>query len=768
MVLGRSRPRPRADGSRLFAVRDTSFALQPAQSWSHERGSTLFTAGVDVLGGFPGYADRGCLLTGAQLRITDRYLLVDEGQAQGFGLPIDWLDGTVLVDLPGRDDYAVRVFYRSGGCSRLFTLKFRGGLVGGRGGRKSLRAREALHAAGLDDRYAEHPPLEPEFTLPWEQTREFEHENVIWTGRASAPVRVGAESAPSEVWLTTKSLIWGSGDGEGINRIPLPLLMDVVSTRLRDRIGTPVIYVAIGDGTTGRYELPFAFNLHTPPDRNFRERGAFLVGLRSRGLGDGIAAPYSQPWRATLLSVDDDEEARAVSRLHAREAPHLSDGFEQPAGEPGDNLFAAESAYDVDLEEQDFDEEPPRPLPRPDNISHISEIFERRRAAARRATPLETHAPAASPADRPPPPPMFLRADPVFDLDVTPAPAGGPSNPLLAAYTEIAAQAPHRSADSSGSQSCAESETAPPVDADSDSPAAEDIVVADAKRDWDEPREDPTERFATLTPLEPDSSGEAIPGTASDVVLAEWSAPSDAIDVDLALSERWALPPDRSERTAETAPARSEPPADAVPVEVTGQSPEPPGWWPDFGDDRTEAMPADATDRVLDDSIEPIEPFEPVEPNLPVAETGIDHPRTGAGIERLLTSGTQASDTDEWPAVRAYEETAIGALSDVLRVIDARAQGDRAAALTVYAPASWEQARALAELTEMAQHGAISAEDARHRRERLTALGEVCVRLRTLVELHANGILAADQLDAKRESLLQGLSDTLARGDAGR
>src|SRR5215216_5226701 len=115
MALDRARPRFRSDGSRLFAVRHVPIAVPTAYSWSSERGATLFEAHADIAGGFPGYADRGCLIAGARFRVTERYLLVDEGRPHGFGLPLAWIDGTTLVEQPGSDDHGLRIFYRSAG-----------------------------------------------------------------------------------------------------------------------------------------------------------------------------------------------------------------------------------------------------------------------------------------------------------------------------------------------------------------------------------------------------------------------------------------------------------------------------------------------------------------------------------------------------------------------------------------------------------------------------------------------------------------------------
>ena len=303
MVLGIARPRLRSDGPRLFAVRHSPMVATIVSDWSSRRGTVAFEASADVVGGFPGFADHGCVTQNAHVRITSNFLLVNEGTMPGFGIPIHWIEGTALIQEDGKEETALRVFYRERETPRSFTLHFRSNRLVARGARRAAKAQHALQSIGFDDRFADAPPLQPNFSLPWEQTREIENENVIWNGRANAPVKVGADLSPSDVWLTTRSIIWGSGSGQGINRIPLTFLQDMVSTRLRDRLGTPVIYLAIGNDHTGRFELPFLFNLDATPDRNFRERGAFLVGLRSRGLPVGSPAASHHPWRG-----DDDPE----------------------------------------------------------------------------------------------------------------------------------------------------------------------------------------------------------------------------------------------------------------------------------------------------------------------------------------------------------------------------------------------------------------------------------------------------------------------------
>ena len=91
-------------------------------------------------------------------------------------------------------------------------------------------------------------------------------------------------------------MIWGNETASGVQRIPLADLTDVAAEKLADRDETPALYVGVGNQATGHFDLAFIFNQQSTPDRNLRERGALLVGLRSRGLPIGHPTPVRQPW----------------------------------------------------------------------------------------------------------------------------------------------------------------------------------------------------------------------------------------------------------------------------------------------------------------------------------------------------------------------------------------------------------------------------------------------------------------------------------------
>ncbi|MFL5758142.1 MAG: hypothetical protein ACJ789_00305 [Thermomicrobiales bacterium] len=301
MVIGSSRPRTREDARSIIAL-DSARRSAVAADWHATRGAIRYEISCDLFGGFPGFAQCGGAQSGAHLRISDHFLLVDDGKATGFGLPISWLEGAVVFPLQQREEPGLRIFYQDGACPRVFTVRFRGGRLSMRAHRRAEHSLNLLISLGMNDRYTIEAPVEPNFRVPWDQTRQFELENVVWTGTTTAPLQVGLDAAPADVWLTTKSLIWGSPGGDGINRVPLPLVQDVITAQVDDRQKTPAVYISFGDESTGRYDLAFLFDRYDA-ERNLRERGAFLVGLRSRGIPLGAPVPLYQPWRITNPTV---------------------------------------------------------------------------------------------------------------------------------------------------------------------------------------------------------------------------------------------------------------------------------------------------------------------------------------------------------------------------------------------------------------------------------------------------------------------------------
>lgn len=306
MVLGLSREGSTiANLSRSPVVLDRSGPVFGWDDWLIERGAVTWEGSADVTGGFPGFATHGARLDGCQVRVTERFLLVDEGRGHGFGLPLAWLIDADVITSPFRGDRGetvLRVRYNDRDRARTFLVRFRGPFMALWGGWKAENALTALRDVGLEAGSEAMPPV-PEIAHSWLEASRFERENVIWSGVASASLGPGNELEPCDVWLTTRSVIWGGGMGDGVLRLPLERLVDVVSVDLESRRRTPAIYLACLDDGGGRHDLPFIFDRQHPAQRCHRERGALIVGLRSRGIPLGMASSPPQPWRSALARV---------------------------------------------------------------------------------------------------------------------------------------------------------------------------------------------------------------------------------------------------------------------------------------------------------------------------------------------------------------------------------------------------------------------------------------------------------------------------------
>lgn len=307
MVLGLTRDRTTL--ARRAPVLERTGPVYGWDDWLIERGSVQWEAPADLTGGFPGFAGHGCRLDGCQVRVTERFLLVNEGKGNGFGLPLAWLVDADVIPSPLRGDrgeVVLRVRYNDRDRVRTFLVRFRGPFLALRGPRRAEQALAALRGVGLEAGAEELPPL-PEITHSWLEAAKFEQENVIWSGVASASAGPGREPEPCDVWLTTRSVIWGGSMGDGVLRLSLDRVLDVIASELDGRGRTPVLYLSCADEAGGRHDLPFIFDRQHPAQRCHRERGALLVGLRSRGIPLGATPEPPRPWQSALARVAVDQ-----------------------------------------------------------------------------------------------------------------------------------------------------------------------------------------------------------------------------------------------------------------------------------------------------------------------------------------------------------------------------------------------------------------------------------------------------------------------------
>ena len=313
--------RVQSTGRRLRAKDGTT---DPGSDWAVRRGEQRYSGTFDVIGNFPGFEDCAGLIVNAEISVTTRYLIVDDGEPHGFALGIGWL---VEVSADGDPETFgdILIRYRHDDADVLFRL--RPGRV-----RLPLRARNRPEdlVAALSDVGAEAADLARDVSnalrLNWDSIQSLESESVVWRGEATAPLRPGLESAPATVWVTPTALVWGSPRGSGVNRLPLSTVTRLSSMSLNDDTATPTVYVRTRVISDIRLDLPFIFNLGA-----IREciagRAEFLGLFRPESVLEGVVSERPQPWLDEPISHSTEPASDEEGEGDA-ETPDEPDGDE--------------------------------------------------------------------------------------------------------------------------------------------------------------------------------------------------------------------------------------------------------------------------------------------------------------------------------------------------------------------------------------------------------------------------------------------------------
>jgi hypothetical protein len=298
--------RVQSAGRRLRTQGDAETARS---EWAIRRGDQRYVGTFEVIGNFPGFEQFAGLIVNAEVVVTDRFLIVDEGAPHGFALGLGWLiDVSADPDPETFGDVLIR--YRAEDANVLFRLR------PGKS-RLALRARgrpEELVAA-LSDAGAEVADLARDLAdklrLSWDSAASLETEAVVWRGQATAPLRPGLECAPASVWITPTALVWGCQKIRGVNRLPISTISRLSSTSLGDEHGSPTVYVRSRVISDVRLDLPFIFNLGAVRE-NVTARGEFLGLFRPDSVIEGLVSTRPQPWTEEA-SVESDDESEVTS-----------------------------------------------------------------------------------------------------------------------------------------------------------------------------------------------------------------------------------------------------------------------------------------------------------------------------------------------------------------------------------------------------------------------------------------------------------------------
>jgi hypothetical protein len=281
-------------------------AAPPADpSWHDAAGTLVYETACELGGAFPGYAEQGARMEHAQVRLYEHMLVVDEGRPRGFALPFDRIVATDDGDQTDIDDAMIRVRYRDGEETRLFALRPRASRLMFRGGRRTFRLLDELAALGVPGGPLDDIPGDTYITS-WGETDAFGHETMVWHGHASAPLTLRGERSGCDVFITSKSLVWGRDARSPIARVPIESIRDVTPGHGGARDPHPMAFVGIGDSEFERVEFAFVFDAHDTEDRNALERSAFVVHLRSRQVTLAYPEKPVQPWAIATVELIEE------------------------------------------------------------------------------------------------------------------------------------------------------------------------------------------------------------------------------------------------------------------------------------------------------------------------------------------------------------------------------------------------------------------------------------------------------------------------------
>lgn len=298
MVLGLTRGRSRSAAA-------TQIANPADSSWHDSAGALVYETTCEIGGAFPGYIEEGAYMEHAQVRLYQHLLVVEEGRQHGFTLSFDRIVATDDGDQTDIDDAMIRVRYRDGEETRLFSIRPRASRLMFRGGRRAFRLLDELATLGVPGGPLDDIPADT-YVTSWGETDAFGHETMVWHGHASASLMLRGERATCDVFITSKSLVWGRDARSPIARVPIESIRDVVPGHGGARNPHPMAFIGIGDSEFERVEFSFVFDAHDTDDRNALERSAFVVHLRSRQVALAYPERPAQPW---LTPIEVAEEA---------------------------------------------------------------------------------------------------------------------------------------------------------------------------------------------------------------------------------------------------------------------------------------------------------------------------------------------------------------------------------------------------------------------------------------------------------------------------
>lgn len=261
-----------------------------SRAWESDRGRDTLIAQIDVAGGFPGSLRWQNRLNSTSIHLTDRHLIVGEGTAAGFALPLERISGTAIQGTGGLKPPCLTVWYQDADLIGSFSINFRGTARGRSGLLRAEVWQQHLTDEGIPNVDTETARFSPNLHVEWDEITDFADDEAIFSGPSIASVGgwFGSELDVSEVWITERSVIWCALHGEGVNRLAIDRIIDS-RNGFGDRIA-----IGIEDACGGRYDLFFDFG--NKQDRD-NPAARVLQMFAAMGVPVSISSPAVAPWR---------------------------------------------------------------------------------------------------------------------------------------------------------------------------------------------------------------------------------------------------------------------------------------------------------------------------------------------------------------------------------------------------------------------------------------------------------------------------------------
>lgn len=275
----------------VLPVRQSRRSPVIPRAWGAQRGTTVVQAQIDITGGFPGSLRWQQQLHNTSLHLTDLWLIIGEGTASGFAIPINKISGTSVQSGGGLRPPNLVVWYRDADMIGSFCISLRGTTRNRTGAFRAEWLHDHLIAAGVPAIEEAAAQFIPSIHATWDEIDDFTDDTLLFTGEAiaSAGGLFGSALDSATIWLTEHTLIWCPDHGQGVNILKMDAIIDCRSG-FGDRLS-----IGIQDTCGGRYDLYFDFS--SSGDRS-NTAAQIKQLLTAAGIPTGTSTAPIAPWRS--------------------------------------------------------------------------------------------------------------------------------------------------------------------------------------------------------------------------------------------------------------------------------------------------------------------------------------------------------------------------------------------------------------------------------------------------------------------------------------